>query len=119
MSDTQPASEVTRRFKLRGPVPGGVRVIFTDDMVRTAIKYKYTEKDARALHAFCILDYKRPLLVLARGASPEDIVHECGHVAFALLEYADIPVTYEENEAYCYVLDYIFGRVSELHRQLR
>jgi len=117
----RPAYESARVFRLTGPVPGKVKVIFSHDMIRSAMRYGYTKAEAKSLHAFCILDTPpgRPIIVLRLDATLADIVHECGHAAFSLLQYADIPVTYEDNEMYCYVLDFIFDRIYRLQGRVR
>jgi hypothetical protein len=116
----RPAYETLRLFTVVGPAPGKVRVIFTHDMIRTATRFGYTKEEAKSLYAFCALDRPgRPTIVLMLNASLADIVHECGHATFHLLEYAGIPVTYEDNEMYCYTLDFVFERVRLLQERAR
>lgn len=112
-------TEYKRSFRLGGPVPGIVRVIFTTNMVKTAKRFDYSEEEAKSLFAFCELENeRRPIMVVTLNAKPDEIVHECGHVAFCLAKYAGIPVTYDDNEYYCYVLDYIFSRTLKLQEKL-
>lgn len=39
----------------------------------------------------------------------QDIVHECGHMTWQILEQ----VGSDDEETFCYLLDYIFGKVHK------
>lgn len=40
------------------------------------------------------------------------LVHECGHLTFAILLHAGVDVKEGNNEAYCYLLDTLFSKLK-------
>jgi len=57
------------------------------------------------------------LVVLRRPIKPHAIVHECGHLALMIAERVGIKVSYDDQEPFCYLLDWLFAKVTaELKR---
>lgn len=47
----------------------------------------------------------------------QTLVHECGHVAMFVVMHAGINPTDSSGEAYCYVLDHVFGQIVDKRRR--
>jgi hypothetical protein len=116
-------SEIKRTFKASNTFPGRIVCIFTDDMVATSKRLDPEDDEAEHLAAFVFTDEKpakpgKPIIVLTRNASIGDIVHESDHIAFSLLKFWGVPVTYDDNEAHAYLLEYIVEHILKLQRKL-
>ncbi len=62
-----------------------------------------TSRDGNVVNVVVVLDN-----------DPSTLVHECGHCAFAILEPRGVPVSRGSDEAYCYLLGYLFDKLSEM-----
>ncbi len=57
------------------------------------------------------------LVVLRRPVKVAAIVHECGHLAMMLAERVGMRIHYDDQEPFCYLLDWLVTKVSaELKR---
>lgn len=56
---------------------------------------------------------KSVVLWLSHRAGTRALVHESIHAAFHILESSGVPVTSENQEALCYLSDFIVGKISE------
>lgn len=115
--------EIKRSFRADVSKPGRITCIFTDDMIATSKRLDPEDKEPETLAAFCLIHDKpakpgSPIMVLEMTASLGDIIHECDHIAFALLEFWGMPVTYTDNEAHAYLLEYLVDRVLKLQTKL-
>jgi hypothetical protein len=45
-----------------------------------------------------------------------DIVHECGHLAGRILHNRDVHPCFDNDEAFCYLLGYIFKKVHKIYK---
>jgi hypothetical protein len=117
-------AEVKRSFKASSTYPGRIVVIFTDDIAATSKRLDPEDQHPETLAAFCFLDDTkpakpgRPVMVVSMDASMGDIVHEADHVAFDLLKFWGVPVTYEDNEAHAYLLESIVDKVIKLQAKV-
>lgn len=123
-TDSVQTNEIKRSFKASGTFPGRVHVIFTRDVAATSKRLDPEDDDHDTLAAFCFLDEKpakpgNPLLVVAVNAELGDIIHEADHVAFSLLKYWGVPVTYDDNEAHAYLLEDMVTKILKLQRKVQ
>ena len=42
---------------------------------------------------------------------PPTLVHECGHIAMFIVNHAGMDPRDSSGEAYCYILDFVFGSI--------
>lgn len=115
--------EVKRSFKASSTYPGRIVCLFTDNVAETAKRLEPEETDQDTYEACCWFDEKpakpgSPLIVLAFGASVGTIIHECDHVAFYMLKFWGVPVTYDDNEAHAYLLEAIVEKILKLQGKL-
>jgi len=93
--------------------PSRIRVFFSlDDFYA-----KYPEeqvKDATGFKAFVCEKNGIICLVLVEY-SEVTLVHECVHVAWAVLNFTGVHVDYHNDEPLAYLVDHIFERVQKHH----
>lgn len=116
--------EIKRSFKASSSYPGRITCIFTDDVAATSKRLDPEDTEPETLAAFCFLDNEKPakpghpVIVLAMDASYGDIVHEADHIAFNLLKFWGVPVTYDDNEAHAYLLEHVVDKIVKLQGRI-
>lgn len=102
----------------------GQRVYLTtkQDEVDAIDRYMHggrIEWELRRRHSFCTYEVQEHtgiplfLMVLRRPIQAPCVVHECGHLALMIAERVGLKVSYEDQEPFCYLLDYLFLKVNE------
>ena len=110
-----------KRWDLHIPIYDKVVVLIQTDTIKNLDEYIGTiysspvspTSTANLLSAATYADTPDDFIYLGvlDNCSLKEIVHECGHVAWKIMEI----VGCQDEEAFCYLLDYIFDKV---HKQL-
>lgn len=59
------------------------------------------------------------LFVQLNFATDRVLIHETGHICFTLLRNKGMKLTNSSEEAYCYLLDYLFDKVQGIVKQAK